>query len=341
MNTSKEFRVILIVSLGIGMLILDGRTAMEGAKSGLEVCLQTVLPALFPFIFLSSILTTYLASIKPRNNSLLCRLYRVPGGSEGILLTGLLGGYPVGARCIGEAVNQGRLSASDARRMLVFCNAAGPGFIFGITGNILQHRWVPWCLWLTHLLSGVCTARLMPSPCTLRLERPAPPKFSITQRLRQSLQVVGEICGWVVLMRTAIAMLKRWFLWYLPEPCQLFITGLLELSNGCISLAVISNPGLQFIFLSVFLAFGGLCVALQTASAASNIDRKLYLPGKCLQALISFLLAYAMQFIFFSKEQQAGFQWMFLNGVLMLIVILILRRIKRKNSCGIFEKIGV
>ena len=41
------------MSLGMLALILDGRTAIEGARQGIGLCLRTVIPSLFPFFVLS------------------------------------------------------------------------------------------------------------------------------------------------------------------------------------------------------------------------------------------------------------------------------------------------
>ena len=56
MKSNMKIKQILPVAFALAMLILDSRTAIEGAKIGLETSLQTVLPSLFPFLFLSSLL---------------------------------------------------------------------------------------------------------------------------------------------------------------------------------------------------------------------------------------------------------------------------------------------
>ena len=43
-------------ALGFLMLILDSKTAISGAADGVELCLRTVIPALFPFFVVSSVL---------------------------------------------------------------------------------------------------------------------------------------------------------------------------------------------------------------------------------------------------------------------------------------------
>lgn len=341
MRSSKNTKILIPAALGIIVLILDSGTAIEGAQAGLEVCLRTVLPSLFPFIFLSSILTSSLLSGSLKSSRTLCRLYRIPEGADGILLTGLLGGYPVGAKCIADAVSTGRLPQADAQRMLVFSNAAGPAFLFGVTASVFSQRWIPWGLWAIHLFSGFCIARLLPARPGRFIQKAEPSDLKIAQRLRQSVQVMGDICGWIVLMRIVIALAEQWLIGYLPAPWRILISGILELSNGCVTLPEVENTGLRFIICSVILGFGGLCVALQTGSAASHVSQRLYLPGKCLQALISFLIAYTVQYFVFYDDKKICPTWVFLLSLLAFAAILIYLRIKCKKSCGILEQVGV
>lgn len=341
MNSGKRLLTLILVTLGLAVLILDGTTAMEGARSGLEVCLQTVLPSLFPFLFLSSILTEALSTVNHKRHSVISQLYGIPKGTEGILVTGLLGGYPVGAKCVREAVAQSQLSSVEAERMLVFCNATGPAFLFGITSNIFEQQWIPWCLWGIHLLSGLYIARLSKSTTQSVVLEISTVHRSVPQQLRQALRVMGEICGWVVLMRTVITVAQRLFLWRLPESLVLLVTGALEISNGCIALAEVRNIGLRFVLCSIFLNFGGLCVAMQTHSVSAGIKQRRYLHGKCLQALAGFTMAYTVQRLAFPPAEQLRLPLIF-HFVLVIVAILSIHsRLCTKKSYGIFEDVGV
>ena len=152
---------------------------------------------------------------------------------------------------------------------------------------------------------------------------------------------MAEICGWIILMRALIAIIQKWCLWCLSAPWDMLIIGSLELCNGCLALANVKNYGLRFILCSFFLGFGGLCVALQTRSAASNTNFRLYLPGKFLQAWVSFLMAYAVQYIAFTPQDKFVHFGTFLSLFLSFLCVLVFLRIKRKKSCGILEEVSV
>ena len=107
-----------LAALGFLLLILDSQTAFQGATRGIELCLRTVIPSLVPFFILSILLTESLAGRTMPILRPIGRLLRIPSGSEGILLIGLLGGYPSGAQSAAQSCRSGRMSLSACRRML-------------------------------------------------------------------------------------------------------------------------------------------------------------------------------------------------------------------------------
>ena len=74
------------------MMILDSKTGIYGAAEGLRFCIQVLIPSLFPFIFLSIILTGSLTGRKISVLRPLASLCGIPKGAEILFLTGILGG---------------------------------------------------------------------------------------------------------------------------------------------------------------------------------------------------------------------------------------------------------
>lgn len=275
----------------MAILILDGKTAITGAQDGIALCLQTVIPSLFPFILLSILLTNTLLGHAIPLLRPLGRLFHLPSGSESLLICAFLGGYPVGAQTVSSLFQNGQLPRSTADRMLTFCNNAGPAFLFGMTAAVFPQAWVPWTLWGIQIISALLVARLF-----LRTDIEIPylsPSSSqrISSVLMTSIRVMASVCGWVVLFRIIIAFSKRWFLWLLPNDIQILITGLLELSNGCCELPGISSPELQFLICCGMLTIGGLCVTMQTLSVTAGLSPRFYIIGKLVQTVFSILLA--------------------------------------------------
>lgn len=282
----KQTRTLqgFLAAICMAILILDSRTALNGAEAGLELCLCSLIPALFPYFIVTNLLTGSLFGTRLPLFDPLRKLFRIPAGCESILIPGFLGGYPSGAQCIGQAYQQNSLSSETAQRLLLFCSNAGPSFLFGVLGPIFPEKQTVWMIWGIQVTGCIVCARLFPQT-EESFAITGSSRISLGNAVSSALRVMASVCGWVILFRICIAFLDRWFLWILPQAVRVVITGLLELSNGCCSLAQITDPRLRIVICSGMLSFGGLCVVMQTASVIGTLPVLPYFFSKLLQAV--------------------------------------------------------
>ena len=159
-------------------------------------------------------------------------------------------------------------------------------------GGIFANKWTSWTLWAIHLLSALLVAAQFPGgtdPANLSSRK----QISVSQAMMSSIKAMAQVCGWVILFRVIIAFLHRWVLWMMPVVFQVAIMGLLELANGCCSLSGVDSVSTRFLLCSGMLAFGGICVTMQTISVVNGLSVKKYLVGKGMQTVFSLLLAAA------------------------------------------------
>ncbi len=337
MSVRIKFSMLIYVA-AMGVLILDAKTAMISAQEAVELCLRTVIPSLFPFIFLSVQLTGKMSGFRFKFLRPLGAILGIPAGAEPLLVIGLLGGYPVGAQAITQAYGSGCISRENARRMLGFCNNAGPSFLFGILAPMFSSVSTLWILWLIHILSALITGILLPrtpqqaSP-VLMSSSPTP-----DAGLNRALRVMASICGWIILFRVILNFANKWFLWAVPDPLPIMVCGFLELTNGCLQLNLIPQENLRFILCSVLLATGGFCVAMQTVSVTIGLGTGYYFPGKLLHSLISFLLALMTSIILYPGVIRPEIFPSIPIGVLMIFaLVLCLRKAKNNSSNFLFS----
>ncbi len=280
---------------GMLALILDSRTALQGASQGISLCIGVVIPSLFPFFFFSIWLTEALAGKQLPMLAPIGRFLAIPQGAEGILIPSILGGYPAGAQAIAQYARQGRIDKRTAGRLLAFCNNAGPSFLFGMTARQFSDAWTPWLLWAVHLLSAAITARLLPAVPTDRVVYPDEHREN-RRAMESALRSMALVCGWVILFRVLLAFGDRLLFWMFPEAFRPVIQGMLELTNGICELGWISQEPHRFLACSGLLALGGLCVTMQTFSVIGGLPREPYLKGKLLQCVFSLLLSAGLRF---------------------------------------------
>lgn len=276
---------------GMLLLILDSKTAIRGMREGIALCLNSILPALYPFCVLSILITGSITGTRIHLLSPLCRICRIPPGCESLFTVGILGGYPVGAQNVMFACREQNLSQTDANRMAIFCNNAGPAFIFGILGSVFPNPVYLWLLWGIQILSALITGMLIPGGSCREQSLRQSNRTTFTGAIHTAAKGMVSICSCVVLFRMVLEFLSRWFLWLLPTVLQVAVSGILELSNGCLVLSSVENLHSRFILAAGLLSFGGICVWMQTISICSELNLKAYLPWKVVQSIIAAGLA--------------------------------------------------
>ena len=132
--------------LAFAILILFRSDVIRGAVSGIEMCIYTVIPSLFPFIFVSFLSVGLMEGSGFPLFKVLNKRCGIPPGGVSLFLTGLLGGYPTGAQGVYLAYRNGSLSKASAEHLLSFCNNAGPAFIFGVLGNVFSDLKIPFVI---------------------------------------------------------------------------------------------------------------------------------------------------------------------------------------------------
>lgn len=285
---NRKYLGLWAAAVAMMVLILDSRSAAQAAAEAVEISICTVIPSLFPFFLLTGYLTGYLR--ESRSLGFLSRIFHSEADCGVVIAAGLLGGYPLGAKVAAEEYTKGAISKSQGDRLLAFCSQAGPSFLFGMVAMQFPAGGFGWMLWIVQIASCISVSWVMPKAYG---SDPGP----ISDRKREddpmytALRAMASVCGWVIAWNVILHFLNRWLLWRLPNWSQVFISGLLELTNGCLLLGSVEPLFLRFLLAAVMLNFGGLCVLMQTASLTRGLDLRYYLLGKIIQTL--FAMAYA------------------------------------------------
>lgn len=120
---------ILLICGAVGILIFPSETA-TGAGRGLAYCINILVPSLFPFMALSTliVISGFAERIGRWFHRTVSVLFYLPGCAGAAIVMSLIGGYPVGAKGIAGLWKQGALTDEQAARMLCFCVNSGTGF---------------------------------------------------------------------------------------------------------------------------------------------------------------------------------------------------------------------
>lgn len=318
---SSCFSVIMIV-----LLIIDTKTAVGGARDGIELCLNTVIPSLLPFFIASNYFLTQLGSKLSKFSRPVLQYCGIPQGAESIFLLGILGGYPLGASIISEAYQRGELNRLSASKLLGFCNNAGPSFIFAMAAYLFSSPLVGLIAWLLQITSALIVGRLFHAPtdevCHLYNGKP----ISFIDCVEKSIKNMIHICGWIIIFRVLIAYIDR-FTYNIPENLlKIYLIGMLEMTNGCIQLVKIESDVLKFLCYNAFLSLGGFCVYLQTKNCTKNLSHYYCINGSFLKHEISTILSVISAPILFKNDCVTLLPILSAYIILLTFHILLLKR---------------
>lgn len=321
-----QYRDIL---LGAGLLwatlalILWPDQAMAAMRDGLRLCGNVILPSLFPFFVLSSLvvelgMSRYLGKLL---EPVMAPLFRVNGSCAAALALGFVGGYPVGARTAIQIYENGQCSRTEAERMLAFCNNSGPAFILGVVGaGVFGSGAAGLLLYLAHLLASLLVGVLF------RFYRPGDrprtgggrgPEFqaasfprAFTSSVTGALQATLNICAFVlfftvflrILAYAGVLRLLGGLLSALLAPlgmdqtwAERLLTGLVEVSSGVSSLTGGTLSG-RLSMAAFMLGWAGVSVHCQVLAflGDSGLSIRTYITGKLLHGALSAALARAL-----------------------------------------------
>ena len=262
---------------------------------------ETMIPALFPMMLLSSILvdTGFAAKIGRLLNTTLFRFLKISDNGCYCLLTGFLFGFPMGAKTTADMMIKHNISKKEAEYLLTFINSIGPMYTINFT-----HRCFPnlnlWKLlagiYGLSLLYGVCTRYTLYRNSVFRAQAYADTR-SLPDALYESVPKCGRsilmLGGYMVLFQLFFVTLGHFLVSINLQTPLLY--PLLEITGGLGMLPV--DTGLPLVLF--YTNLGGACCIIQTYSflKPAGLSVRKYALHKCILAVVSYLAGLAISSI--------------------------------------------
>lgn len=315
---NKLLIAVLVFTL-LFLLFFFPDSSFTGAKNGLLLWFNIILPTLLPFIIVSNLMIGFqiVPCLCSFFSPLLCRL--LPISKEGCypILVGMLSGYPVGAKACADLVKGNRISEAEGQFLLSFCNNASPMFITGYIArqcmNLPQYRYRILAVLLTsaflssflyylleHLLFYSSISALEYQPIKMKSPTHSEQKsdnISLFQILDTSIlngfEIMVKIGGYIILLSFIAQIIYD--LPFFPVPFKSFLVGILEITTGSAAVAKTTiSSHIKIVLITAITGFGGLSSLAQTQSVISNsgLSIKKYIICKLLNGFWASLLAY-------------------------------------------------
>ncbi len=305
-----KHKIIFRILLTLSFLLLLGFPALslEGARKGLLLWYNTVLPTLLPFMICMNLMVSFGAVnlLAAPFYPVLHRLLGLSRAGSFILLSGMLCGYPMGAKNCSDFLDNDCLSLSEARCLYAVSSFPSPMFLAGYMMHMVNSGPQPIPLPLWKMAAAVYLPALFlffPAAACYKLHRfpksfrfrsgclsdhspttdtagkntvlpltgtppiPTTPP-SLDEALLSSMEVMVKIGGYIMLFSILAVFIR-----HLPLPGTLlpaFFITVAEMTTG-IEYASLHFPGrLKILLIGFGGAFGGLSGAFQVRSVTKN-----------------------------------------------------------------------
>lgn len=308
-------RFLVLLSL-LGIMIFPS-DIIDCGKNAVELAFFRVIPSLFPFFTLQSliVLTGISNTLSNTLGVVFKKIFKISNSSAYIL--GIIGGYPLGFKGVVGLYKEKIITKSEAEHMAGFCNNAGPAFIIGfISIYLFQSEKIGYLLLSSHVLSSFIVGVIFSffAKKSTNIQKPPPIQTPFYEAFIKSVNdgfsSVLTVCGYVIFFSVFTQILANFKVFstisLLLSPIislvnlssddfTAILIGTIELTSGINYLQSINSSVLTKILISSFLlAFCGISIHFQTLNFKENLNLKKYYIAKLLQCIISPILSFFM-----------------------------------------------
>lgn len=288
------------------LAVINSKTLYNGALSGIQLWMFTVVPTLFPFLMLSDIMvrlntTDYISvMLSPVTKPFLS----ISPSANYAIITGLLCGYPVGAKTCADLVREKKISIHEGNYLLTFVNNASPAFISSYIVNALLFRncsalHIAALIYIPSIITAFILNPLFRKDlkaddyAVMPDDSCAGKNFSLESAIFSTLNTLVRIGAYIIIFSILCEFIKL-------LPChyvKVALSGLLEITTGTFLVSVSSIPLQWKIRLIVFFtSLGGISTLFQTYSMidGSGLSIKWYVIGKIIASATAFSLCFIL-----------------------------------------------
>lgn len=290
----REHFTILLIFFCLFVLFRYPASAKNGVIKGIEICLYTIVPSLFPFMTLS----TYIVK-----SNILSPFYKVlsfpskvffrqPPCSTPVIIMSMIGGFPIGIKMINDLYLSKQITEEQAHRLCLFCMNGGPAFVIttvglSMLGSTKAGVIIYTALCISSFLSGVISSFIADKSQIWHNEKSdiSLPLSSLSVAISDSMQSILTICAWVILFSSATTCLNGL---NMNDKVFLALCSVMEVTNGCSLLAgKVSIP-----IIAGLISFGGFCIHFQVLTFLKNMNMKYiyFLISRVLNGVFSIII---------------------------------------------------
>lgn len=288
--------------IALALTFKYSQSAIAAVSHGLELCVKTVIPSLFPFMVLSEIFVSSGAA------GIVAKLIGKPfeycfgisrNGASALVL-GALCGFPIGTKCALSQRERGEINDRELLHLLCFCNGPSSAFLISAVGiSLFGSKAFGIALYVAELLSAVVIGIIF--RFVLKNETPEPsvqdtpeePKKpgctrTVVNAVRDSAEGMLYVCAFVVFFAVITGILEIYAEKFgISGTMKALSVGFFEMTGGVFAASELKR-GAAYICTAFIVGWSGLSVHFQFISLCGNrrIKYGIYFCAKFLRGLL-------------------------------------------------------
>ena len=261
-NRSTSYPTVTFILIYILLIFFYPEKSSEGIINGMQLSFNILIPSLYPFMFCTAFFVK--SGI----------LQRIRQKELSIFLLSLLGGYPMGAKCISELYESGVTDKNGAKKLLSFCINPSVSFVFSTVGlAVLRSRSAGLVILSAILVSSLTMFSVTAFFCRKNKIESTDKELIVREdfsgafvaSLKDGLASIILICGFVIFFSSVSSIAE-----VLPinEKLKLILRCVLEVTSG----VVLTAENFSLPFVSALISFGGFSTLFQLKAILQKTD---------------------------------------------------------------------
>lgn len=321
----KSIAAALICAAACAAVLLHTEQSAAAVRQGLQLCGVSVLPSLFPMMFLAQYFVKSGGAAEAGHllDAPTRVLFGLPGVCGAVILTGLVGGYPAGAAAAEALVNSGAISRRQGQRLANIAFCSGPGFTVGMVGaQLYQNKMIGLLILTAQALSciiiGIASKILaghfddcssLSGGRNQSSDGREASRNAFVEAASAASSAVLAMCGFIVLFRVNNALLGIMRVNEIParllapvglaEWGEMLLPCVTEVTGGSILSVRLGLPFTAFV-----VGFGGLSVHFQNFALCRtiNLNKARYIATRIAQGgICAVLVELALRLPYFAE----------------------------------------
>ncbi len=286
--------VVAFLGFFLCVVFLSKNIAKE-TLNGMRFAIEVILPTLFPFMVLSDFVTNLFVFEKSKKLSLCFeRTFKINGSAISTFLSGIVGGFPVGAKSALSLYKNGKISKCECERLMCFANIPSPAYVISAVGiGILSSYKFGLILYFVSVLSSLICGIIIGVKKDFTSISPenANNCYSFVTSLKTSALSCVNLIFFISFFSTVCGTVKKL---HVSTVIKSVLITLAEVGNATLyisDLYILSNR-FKMALISFSLSFSGISVLMQSLSFDGGEDMSILkcFAYKLISGIISFII---------------------------------------------------